>query len=204
MALLPEDPAQQRKLLIGVVPLLLLFAYWYFPHTKWQDELTASQARLETLEGLNSRSRMMASRSKQLEERLSKFERHVGRLEQLVPRGEQVNELLNTIHERARQMGVEVALFNPGSREVGTHYNRQTYNFVMIGPYHNVAQVLAEIGSLPRIVTPINLSISPSRMQNRRGEGQLLEAAFTVETYVIPEPTARPAQPAQGQGGGGE
>ena len=85
---LPDDPAQQKRLLIGLVPLLLLFLYWFFLHQDRVTELDAMQTHLETLEMRNSQARMRAPQSQQLEERLVVFERHVERLEQLVPRNE--------------------------------------------------------------------------------------------------------------------
>ncbi|MFW6331576.1 MAG: type 4a pilus biogenesis protein PilO, partial [Gemmatimonadota bacterium] len=156
---LPDDPAQQRRLLIGLVPLLALFAYWYFLHGTYVEELTAMETRLESLETRNAQARMRAPQSRQLEERLTAFERHIERLEELVPRGEEVSQLLNTISERADQIGVSVARFTPGEADLGTHYNRRTFELTVHGTYHEVGRFLSEIGSLPRIITPIDLSI---------------------------------------------
>ena len=194
MALLgiPDDPAQQKRLLYVVIPLVLLFGYWYFLHDGYVQEVEQMEVRLETLESANSQARMLAPRSRQLEERLAELERHIVRLEQLVPRNEEVSRLLNTISERADQIGVEIARFNPGNTDRGTHYNRRTFEMTVLGQYHEIAQFLTQIGSLDRIITPINLSVIPNNI--RQGE-QVLEASFLIETYVLPENQA----PAGGQ-----
>ena len=44
---IPDDPAQRNRLLIGIIPLLLLFGYWYFLHGDATAEVEAMQTRLE-------------------------------------------------------------------------------------------------------------------------------------------------------------
>lgn len=193
MALIPSDPAQQKRLLIGILPLLLLFGYWYFLHSDYTVEVEEMQARLTNLEAVNSRSRMAAAQSGQLEERLQQFERHIRRLEQLVPRSEEVAELMDQINQSAEQVGVTVASFAPGQTDRGTHYNRRTFEITVRGHYHNIARFLTEIGSLPRIVTPVGLSLIPNNLIPSREPGQVLEASFDVETYVLPDTDSRQA-----------
>ncbi|MEJ2503807.1 MAG: type 4a pilus biogenesis protein PilO [Gemmatimonadota bacterium] len=198
---LPEDPAQQRRLLIGLIPIALLFGYWYFMYQGQVVELETMQTRLETLEMRNSQARMRAPQSQQLEERLATFERHVARLEQLVPRGEEVSRLLNQISERADQIGVSVARFQPAGTNAGAHYTRRTFEMTVQGEYHEIARFLTAIGSLPRIITPIGLTVIPYTPRGRRNEDeQMLEASFVIETYVLPEPGTGPANQAAGAG----
>jgi type IV pilus assembly protein PilO len=187
---LPEDPKQQQRLLIGILPFLLVFGYWYFLHGGFVEEVETMETRLQALETSNSQARMLAPQSRRLEERLDELERHIVRLEQLVPRGEEVSSLLNTISERADQIGVELARFNPGNTDRGNHYNRRTFQLTVLGGYHDIARFLTEIGSLNRIITPINLSIIPNNIRSR---DQVLEASFLIETYVLPDTGPRPA-----------
>lgn len=184
---LPDDPVQQRRLLIGVVPLLALFGYWYALHGNYVEELEAMETRLEALETQNALARARAPQSRQLEERLAQFERHIERLEALVPRNEEVSQLLNTISQRADQIGVTIARFNPGDTDTGMHYNRRTFQMTVQGGYHEIGRFLSEIGSLPRIITPIDLSLIP---YTRNGDGETLQGSFLIETYVLPERSA--------------
>ena len=198
---LPDDPAQQKRLLIGLIPLLLLFGYWYFLHGTYTEELDAMQTRLENLETQNASARIRSTQGAQLEERLALFERHIDRLEDLVPRNEEVSQLLNQINERAEQVGVEVAVFRPGGTNAGPHYNRRTFELTVYGTYHNIGRFLSEIGSLPRIITPVNLEVVSRNEQDRSG-GELLEASFQVVTYVLPDPTTGAGQPNAGASAG--
>lgn len=184
---LPDDPAQQKRLLIGIIPLLLLFGYWYFLHGDYTGELRSMQAHLQKLETQNATARMRSTQGGELEARLAQFEQHIDRLEALVPRNEEVSQLLNQINERAEQVGVDVVVFRPGETDAGAHYNRRTFELTVNGTYHNVGRLLAEIGSLPRIITPTELEMSTRNRQTRSG-GEELDASFVIVTYVLPEP----------------
>lgn len=194
---LPDDPAQQKRLLIGLLPLLLVFAYWYFLHGDYVQEVADMQQRVERLHTANATARARSTQSRQLEERLSQFERHIDRLEELVPRSEEVSQILNQINQRAEQVGVEVAVFRPGESSAGTHYSRRSFELTVYGTYHNVGRLLADIGSLPRIMTPMDLELFPRNQRGRSG-GQEVEASFNIVTYVLPS-----GQPAPAQGGTG-
>lgn len=186
---LPEDPAKQKKLLIGMLPLLLAFGYWYFLHPGYAQELQAMETRLATLETSNARARAASAQSRQLDERLKRFERHVDRLEQLVPRSEEVSDLLNQITQSAANVGVEVSIFRPGQTVPTQHYNRRTFELTVLGGYHNIIRFLTDIGSLPRIITPVDFEVTPRNELDRSG-AQRLEASFDLVTYVLPDPGA--------------
>lgn len=188
---LPDDPAKQKRLVIGALPLLVLAAYAYFLHPGYRAEVDGMQTRLERLETRNAQARARAPESLALEERLQQFERHVVRLEQLVPRSEEVSQLLNQIHQRAQQAGVEVARFTPGRTDPGPHYNRRTFEMTVLGSYHDIARFLSEVGSLPRIITPTNLRVITNNVA--RDDGPTLEASFRIETYVLPDAAQRSA-----------
>jgi type IV pilus assembly protein PilO len=184
---LPKDPAKRNRLFLGVIALVVLGAYWYFLHTGYVEEADAMELRIEQLEARNAQARARAPQSRDLEERLEQFERHIVRLEQLVPRSEEVPQLLDQIHQRAEQVGVEIARFAPGQTTSGDHYNRRVFQMTVLGSYHNIGRFLAEVGSLPRIITATDLTVSPNNV--RAGTlGPMLEASFRIETYVLPDP----------------
>ena len=84
MALLPQDPQKQKKLLIGLLPILAAFAYYQFYHTGRSLEVTELQANVERLETSNAAMRTIVSRYGQdLQQRLAIYQAHVGQLEAL-------------------------------------------------------------------------------------------------------------------------
>jgi type IV pilus assembly protein PilO len=190
---LPADPAKQKRLLLGILPFLLLGAYWYFLHGDYRQEVVEMDTRLTRLEASNAQARARETQSQDLEERLQQFERHIVRLEQLVPRTEEVSQLLNQIHQRALQVGVEVARFTPGTTDPGPHYNRRVFDMTVMGSYHDIGRFLTEVGSLPRIITPTQLRMLTNKVRTGRDDGPMLEAAFRIETYVLPDAAQRAA-----------
>ena len=201
MALLPQDPQQQKRLLIGLAPLLLVFVYYYFFHTKATAQIAEQQTRLEALEAANGPARIQAAQSgPELQQKLELYEQHMVTLEKLIPAREEVPDLLHSMTLRAEDTGVELATMKPESEEPGQFYTRQTYEMGVIGSYHRIGEFLAAIGSLPRIITPIDVSLASRNRQERQG-GMQLEARFRIETYVIPPPgSAQPDSAAQATG----
>ena len=198
MGLGPSDPQQQKKLMIGLVPILLLAGYYFFFHGDKALEIDALEARLETLEQNNNTARAIAQQGtgEDLARRLDLYQEHMERLEQLIPSGEEVPDLLNMIASRAEATDVQLALMRPEEDVASDFYRRVTYEMGVIGSYHDVGQFLSEVGSLPRIVTPIDLTL-----RRREGPGNQLEAGFRIETYILPQPgDAATAAPAGGPG----
>lgn len=186
MALLPTDPQQQKKLLAGIIALLIVFAYWYFVHGEKTKEITALESRLEQLETRNAAARARAQQGgPDLEKRLALYEEHVARLEELVPRSEEVPELLHDLTLRAQESGIDLAKMKPDQQMPGPYYTLHTYDIVVYGSYHDVGRYLASIGSLPRIVTPYNLKLQ-SRKETDRSGAEKLQADFRIKAYVLP------------------
>lgn len=188
MPLIPTEPDKQKKLLIGLIPLLLLFAYWFGVHGGKTEEIAAMESRLQTLETRNATARVRAGRgAADLEERLALYEQHIAQLETLVPSSEEVPELLHDMTLRAQENGVEIAMVRPQSEEPGPFYTLRTYDVAVFGGYHDVGRFLASIGSLPRIVTPGGLSMKARKVGP---DGAELQARFRIRTYVLPPPAA--------------
>ena len=195
MGLGPSDPQQQKKLLIGLLPLILLAAYYFLFYGDKKAEVEALQSRYDTLEQNNNTARAIAQQgsSEDLARRLDLYQEHMERLEQLIPSGEEVPDLLNMIASRAEATDVQLALMRPEEDVASDFYRRVTYEMGVIGNYHEVAQFLSEVGSLPRIVTPIDLTL-----RRREDTASELEASFRIETYVLPQPGDTLGAPAGG------
>jgi type IV pilus assembly protein PilO len=189
MAFMPQDPAKQKQILFGLLPLLALFVFYYYVHSPRTLEIEEHEIRLQTLEQKNTVAQGIAARSgPELEQRLAIYEQHMERLEQLIPRREEVPGLLNSVTLRAQDAGVDLAGYRPASEEAGAHYSRQVYEINVLGSFHNVGSFLSQIGSLPRIITPTSLNLSVQQGAETRDGSQKLLASFRIETYVLPEP----------------
>jgi Tfp pilus assembly protein PilO len=66
----------------------------------------------------------------------------------------------------------------------------------MRGDYHQIGTLLTNIGSLQRIVAPINLTLAPVAIQGaaKRARTQAVEARFEIQTYVARNVVVSPAK----------
>ncbi|MGH7507667.1 MAG: type 4a pilus biogenesis protein PilO [Longimicrobiales bacterium] len=191
MALLPTDPQQQKKLLIGLVPLLLLFAYYQFYHGGRTVQVEELATHLESLETANNAARVIAAQGgPELQRRLAIYEEHMRRLEELIPSREEVADLLHSMGLRAQGAGSELTKMNPEADEPGPYYTKRTYEMGVSGTYHEVGTFLSEVGSLERIVTPTELKLARDPQETNNNGTPLVDAGFRIVTYVLPEPTS--------------
>ncbi|MEJ2205968.1 MAG: type 4a pilus biogenesis protein PilO [Gemmatimonadota bacterium] len=200
----PSDPSQRNALIVGVLMLVLLYPFFEWVYAPRREEVTAMQTRLEDLDDQNRRAQILAARGGgDLEERMALYERHVERLEQLIPALEEVPGLVDDINIRARRAGVDVNRILPEPTEPGPFYSRTSYEMSIVGEYHDVARVLTDIASLPRIVTPIELSMQLFQQADLFPEYESpVLASFRIETYVLPEEGAPAPPAAEGVSGG--
>lgn len=184
---LPKDPEQQKRLLIGLLPLLLVFGYYQFMHGNKKEENATLTARLEQLDAQNAAMRPQAlTGGAELQQKLALYEQHMKRLEELIPQKEEVAQLLNSMSERAQDATVDLALMKPELETPGQFYNAQSYQISVIGGYHEIGRYLSMIASLSRIVTPVELKLAPKPGDTLRDGTPRLAAGFRILTYVIP------------------
>ncbi|MGH7459334.1 MAG: type 4a pilus biogenesis protein PilO [Longimicrobiaceae bacterium] len=185
MPLLPSDPQRRNKFILGLILVggvaYLGYQYVLKPRGERVSEL---EERLETLEVQNRTARALASQGGEssVDERLALYRDQLDAVEGLIPTSEELPDLLDLISAEAGATGVNLSLIQPVSAAEEDYYTRRVYDLAVIGEYHEIGSFLTRIGSLPRIVTPINLTLSPSGGEG----GSDLEARFSIETYVLP------------------
>jgi type IV pilus assembly protein PilO len=190
----PTDPTQRNWMLGGIVALALIFPYQVYVLAPRREANAALQQRIDGLEVLNRRAAVVAAQGgADLQERLALYERHVARLEELIPAREEVAALIDDVSTRARTLDVEVQVLQPQPAEPGQYYTRTAYNMSVVGEYHDVGRFLAEVASLSRIVTPVQLDVQLyGHAQQFPDLESPVVATFQIETYVLPDPSAPP------------
>lgn len=182
---------------------ILVGAIWYVAFhwvlTPRQERIEDTQRQLQTLEAQNRRSRALAARKDDLEQRLAIQERQLQIFEEFIPESEEVPELLDAISNQAQMTGVELTRIRPQTVEAGEFYMKQTWELSVLGDYHNVGQYLTRIASLPRIIKPTNVQISPaSRSRATRDMEAPLDVSFNIETFVLGVPPGTQAAQSEG------
>jgi type IV pilus assembly protein PilO len=193
MALPPLSTDLRNKLLVGALVVLggtyVFYTYVYSPK---KDEVTAMETRVANLETQNNTARGLTAgaSSADAQRRLTGYNDQLKAVEGLIPKTEELPDLLDAISAQAQQTGVEISLIQPTGANQEQFYTRRTYDMAVVGSYHQIGEFLTRVGSLQRIVTPLNVVLTPRAAQGPAapGEPPKLEARFSIETYVIPGP----------------
>lgn len=186
MALIPQDPKQQKALVGILVAVVAAYGFFEYVRAPWVEELTAQQERLERLEGQNQAAELRALQKERLEQQAAEYERYVRRLETLVPSEEEVPALLRDIQAEARRLDIDLNLIEPIADQPGAYYTKQAYTMRIIGEYHDVGQFLTTVASLPRIITPVDVAVAPFQNDDLIQYDSGIVVDFEIETYVLP------------------
>jgi Tfp pilus assembly protein PilO len=195
MALLPQEPKQQRALLALVLAIAAAGLFWNYWETPERAEIAAATERVEALEAQNQAARIAAARGEEgLAENLATFERHIARLEELMPREQDLPALISDLNLEADRLDLDAISLFTNPPQPGVAYTRQTYDMSWAGAYHDIGRFLASIASLERIITPIQLQLSvPDDPADFPDYEAPVLAEFTISTYVLPAPGQAPA-----------
>lgn len=198
---LPSDPRGKRLVLLAAVSVLGVGAYWYLMFRPDHAEVVIIAAHADSLEAANAINRKLVENGEEarIKAASERYTQELTVLRRLVPTQAEVLALIDGISTAARQAGMEISDFVPESDMPGDYFDARKYGFSVTGPYHKVAEFFTAIGSLDRIVAPINVNLVPSgkKMERRPGQNEVfVDARFSVLTYVaktiVPPPPARP------------
>lgn len=197
MALLPANKRDRILGGVGAAALALAIAYGVLVWQPRRDELVAMQAHVDSLLVINQRAKSELAQGKtnelKIQADLLTADLKVMRL--LVPTENEVPTLLDQVSTAARRVGLEIVDVQPLPTLVGDQYEAFKYRLVVRGgTYHQIADLLTNIGSLQRIVAPINVLLNPQSDTRlvKRNKMQNLEARFEIQTYVAHAPPPPP------------
>ncbi|MEQ1691050.1 MAG: type 4a pilus biogenesis protein PilO [Gemmatimonas sp.] len=199
MALLPTSQRDQIKLMIGFAAAALAVAYYVYPYAARNEQIVAETQRLEQLEDANQKAaREFASGSiDELRVQTAQNRSALVVMRRLVPTGNEVPALLEEVSTAARRAGLDVGGVTPEAVIRGDKYDTYRYTVTIIGGYHQFGEFLANVGSLARIVAPVNFSIvasGPGRPQViKTSDKNALASTITLQTYVERTVPAKPA-----------
>ena len=196
MSILPKGQREQILVFVAFLSMVAAGGYWYFVYQKKAAALAEKSERLEKLAAVNEKARRELARGSvdQLRAQLAENRSNLELLRTLVPTNHEVPALLEQVSTAARREGLELAAVAPQPVVTGDHFDTYRYDIGVIGGYHALAAFLTNVGSLTRIIAPVNVKLiespnanSPEAKRRRNNgslSGALIEARFQIQTYV--------------------
>jgi type IV pilus assembly protein PilO len=189
MALLPQNQRDQIMVFVVIIAVAAMGLYYQYVWAPKQQTLAALEGRVERLTELNDKIEREVKRGNlaKLKAEGVRYRRDLAVLRQLVPTVNEVPGLLEQVSTAARRVGLDLSDVQPEPVVTGVHFDVHRYRMGVNGDYHAIARFLTNVGSLTRIVAPINLQLAPSSKNLPRvlpREHRLLEARFQIQTYV--------------------
>ena len=193
---MPKTQREQLMVFLGVVGLLAAGAYWYLVYAPESARLVIESARTDTLETRNTQARTMLTRGTvgELRTQSKAYADNLDLMRQLVPASNEVPTLLEQISTSARRADLEVSKFEPIVPETGTDFDAYRYRLTVAGGYHDIAEFLTNVGSMSRIVVPLNVQMTAVATQGSgppSGSRKSVLMVVELHTYVAHTATPR-------------
>lgn len=207
MALLPARNRDKYMLLVIIAALALTYGYYDQLWSPRNEELDTTQAHVDSLLVMNQRAKSELAQGKtaELKAEADRYAQDLEVMRQLVPTGNEVPALLEQVSTAARRVGLDISDVSPQPVLTGDQYDAYKYRLSVRGQYHQIGDLLTNIGSMQRIVSPINLSLSPLPPDPKRPKTTILDARFEIQTYVSRTAPTKPGTPLKGgRTGGGQ
>ncbi|HEY0970230.1 MAG TPA: type 4a pilus biogenesis protein PilO [Gemmatimonadales bacterium] len=192
MALLPTNQRDQLMVLLALCGVLSVGAYWMYYLDPRTQELVAVEEHVDALTLQNERAKAELARSdpEKLRRDAIEYRRNLDAMRQLVPTSNEVPALLEQVSTAARRVGLDLGGVEPEPVIPGDQFDTYRYKISLEGDYHAVGAFLANVGSLTRIVAPVNVQLKPAPDVGSLKPGQpvpsrqTLQTQFQIQTYV--------------------
>ncbi len=190
MALLPTDPKARNYVFGGLLAVMAAGAYYQLLYTPHREELAAIEEHVDALAAANHKAEAELAKGNvgELRAEAARFRENLELMRQLVPTSNEVPALLEQVSTAARRVGLDIGAVEPEPVIEGDQFDTYRYRITVLGDYHAVGEFLTNVGSLTRIIAPVNLRLQPAeqisgRARPRPGQSQL-NSQIEIQTYV--------------------
>jgi type IV pilus assembly protein PilO len=202
----PKTNRDWGYLLFCVICFGGIFAYYTMAYSPREAELAAVQSHIGQLEQSNQRAKAELAKGSvnDLRAQALRYQQNLQLMRLLVPTSNELPALLEQVSTAARRVNLELDGVDPEPTISGDQFDTYRYQISVIGDYHALAAFLTNVGSLTRIVAPVNLKLAPVS-QIRPGAApanrnkSMLSSKFEIQTYVTKGAGATTDEPVHGR-----
>src|SRR5437763_13212217 len=153
MGLLPTRDRDKYALVAILAAVAVVYGYYTYLWQPKDEELTATQAHVDSRVVVNQRAKaeLAQGKTKELKAEAERFANDLEVMRRLVPTGNEVPALLEQVSTAARRVGLDIADVTPLPLLQGDQYDAYKYRLSVRGDFHQLGVLLANIGSLQRI-----------------------------------------------------
>jgi len=197
---------EQSLLAVIIFAIGLSALFFMYVFTPKSETITEQGMHVDALTVANQKaaSELKAGNLRQLKEDAARYSENLAVMRQLVPTVNEVPGLLEQVSNAARRVGLDIASVTPQPvSSGGENYDAHRYRLIVKGGFNSMTEFLTNVGSLPRIVTPMVLKMKMAdgygvvqanpgaRRQMPASEAPIM-TEFDIETYVARggEPTS--------------
>ncbi len=124
-----------------------------------------------------------ASHLPKMQEQLMSLESQMQRLRDMLPTTAEVPSLLDSISDAAIDNRLMIDAIRLRASIPRTHYVEQPFDIQVRGGYHQIANFIADMAALPRIVTQHDFTLEPVASQGDQSQGDELRLSMLARTY---------------------
>lgn len=200
MAIGPQNQRDQLMVAIGFLAIVGAGAYWYFVYDPKTADVAKLAMHVDSLDMANQKAKAQLARGSitTIKAEADAYRQNLDVMRTLVPAQNEVPSLLEQVSTATRRVKLDIGSVEPEPLIEGEMFDTYRYKLKVTGTFDQIGNVLTNIGSLNRVVAPINLQLDlPSAAVKAAPGTQPLAATFEIQTYVVrTAPPAKKKQPA--------
>jgi type IV pilus assembly protein PilO len=187
----PKNNREWMMLGMGALFLVMVGVYWQLVWSPEDAQQLTVKQHIDALETSNQRAKAELAKGSvnDLRAQALRYQQNLQLMRQLVPTTNEVPALLEQVSTAARRVNLELDGVQPQPVVNGDAFDTYRYDITVTGDYHALAEFLTNVGSLTRIVAPVNLQLTPAMAGASHGfvstrNRSALTSKFQIQTYV--------------------
>ena len=173
-------PKQQKIGLLAVVILLLVVFDYLFVYSSYSYQIANLEEGVVGARKERDQKRALIANKPKLLEQLRLADGRFKEATAQLPNRKEIPNLLTSISNRAREVGLEVLLFRPRPESPQEFYAEVPVDVVVRGKFHDVVSFFDEVGKLDRLV---NLNNIEMKNPKPAGEQMNLDTATLMTAF---------------------
>lgn len=166
----------QLLLCLMLLGVTFFAMHWYLAGPARQELQQIQSQEAQLIRDYRGKAAQVAN-LEMMREQMGILEERMDTLREMLPTGAEVPSLLDSISEAAIDHQLSIDFLRLRSQVEEEHYTERPFDIQVRGDYHRISAFVADVASMPRIVTLHDLTLVPEE------GGQQLRLSMLARTY---------------------